>query len=374
MWWLGGLWCLGSDKRSGIVLSTNFSSDLLWIDLDELNAVFFFKASQWFSDMNKPKIIAIAGGKGGVGKTLLTANLAMALAQLGKKTIAIDLDLGGSNLHSCLGLPNKHPGVGDYLIAKYGRLEDFLLPTSVENLQFIPGDGRTPCMANIAFAEKVRLLLAIRWLKADYILLDLSGGSSYNTLDFFALAPQGMLVTTLEYTAIMNMLVFLRNFIFRTLDRDLRNHEGVSDLIQQMRAIPTHQGQATTNQILQRLDQMNPQAGAEARKLLERYCPRVVYNFCLLPEQLQVCRKIDQSAQNLLSMNLQHFSSIFEDRTAREAAFRNVPLLLNYPDSVISQRIGLIAQNLIDHWEAQPDDSATRLIEETRQFHQTLSH
>ena len=54
-------------------------------------------------------IIPIAGGKGGVGKSLIAANLAIVLARLGHKTIGIDLDLGAANLHSCIGLSGSTP-------------------------------------------------------------------------------------------------------------------------------------------------------------------------------------------------------------------------------------------------------------------------
>ena len=65
-----------------------------------------------------PVIIPIAGGKGGVGKSLLTANLAIALSRMGRRTIAVDLDLGGANLHHFLGVANKYPGIGDFLVAR----------------------------------------------------------------------------------------------------------------------------------------------------------------------------------------------------------------------------------------------------------------
>ena len=105
-----------------------------------------------------PVIIPIASGKGGVGKSVFTANLAMALAKLGHATIAIDLDLGGSNLYSFLGLPNDYPGIGDYLKARYGELEAMLVQTNMANLKFLPGDVRSPLMANIPYAQKTRLI------------------------------------------------------------------------------------------------------------------------------------------------------------------------------------------------------------------------
>ena len=96
-------------------------------------------------------IIPIAAGKGGVGKSFLTASLGIALAQQGHRTIAVDMDLGGSNLHSFLGLPNRYPGIGDYLQAKSGSLESLQVATGIDNLTFLPGDGKTPFMANIQY-------------------------------------------------------------------------------------------------------------------------------------------------------------------------------------------------------------------------------
>jgi flagellar biosynthesis protein FlhG len=56
-------------------------------------------------------VIPIGSGKGGVGKTIFTANLGIMLAKEGKRTVLIDLDLGGSNLHTCLGVKNRYAGL-----------------------------------------------------------------------------------------------------------------------------------------------------------------------------------------------------------------------------------------------------------------------
>ena len=61
------------------------------------------------------QIIPIASGKGGVGKSLLSANLAVTLGQLGKKVILADLDLGASNLHLAIGQTAPKIGVGTFL-------------------------------------------------------------------------------------------------------------------------------------------------------------------------------------------------------------------------------------------------------------------
>ncbi|MCK5736715.1 MAG: P-loop NTPase, partial [Spirochaetaceae bacterium] len=61
------------------------------------------------------KIIPIAGGKGGVGKSVIAVNLALSMSMFGKKTVLVDLDLGGSNLHTMLGLRNSNPGMGNFV-------------------------------------------------------------------------------------------------------------------------------------------------------------------------------------------------------------------------------------------------------------------
>jgi len=174
---------------------------------------------------HRPVIIPVASGKGGVGKSFITANLAIALAERGKQVIVIDLDLGGCNLHSFLGLPNRFPGIGDFLQVDGLVLPDLLVPTGITNLMFLPGDGKIPLLANIPFVQKVKLMNEIRKLPADYIFLDLGAGASYNTLDFYGISQFGILVIKPEYTSLMNMLTFLKNYLFRSVFQALSDDE-----------------------------------------------------------------------------------------------------------------------------------------------------
>ena len=86
------------------------------------------------------QIIPVAGGKGGVGKSLIAANLAIALAQAGKKTYLIDMDLGASNLHLILGEYGAKKGIGTFL-SKASKFDEIITKTQYENLflyQVIP--------------------------------------------------------------------------------------------------------------------------------------------------------------------------------------------------------------------------------------------
>ena len=131
------------------------------------------------------QIWAIAGGKGGVGKSLVTANVSICLALMGYKVSSVDLDLGGANLHTCLGVPIPEKTLSDYLSKKVRNFSDLLNETPIENLSLISGAQDDLGIANLRHMQKTRLISKLRDIDSDYVLMDLGAGTSFNTLDFF---------------------------------------------------------------------------------------------------------------------------------------------------------------------------------------------
>ena len=131
------------------------------------------------------QIWAIGGGKGGVGKSLVTANVSICLALMGHKVVTIDLDLGGANLHTCLGVPIPEKTLSDYISKKVSNLNEILTQTAIPNLSIISGAQDEVGVANLKSLQKAKILRRLRELKADYIILDLGAGTTFNTLDFF---------------------------------------------------------------------------------------------------------------------------------------------------------------------------------------------
>jgi flagellar biosynthesis protein FlhG len=127
-------------------------------------------------------IIPIASGEGGVGKSFLTANIGVVLAEMGHTTVVLDMIWEGPACIFFWGFPIGFPG--SVIFSKHA---DLLVSTETPNLMFLPGDGLSPFMANIPYAQKIPLISHIVRRPAVYILLDLGAGRSCNTLDFFRL-------------------------------------------------------------------------------------------------------------------------------------------------------------------------------------------
>jgi flagellar biosynthesis protein FlhG len=319
----------------------------------------------------KPVIIPIASGKGGVGKTFLTANLAIALGEMGHNTIVIDMDLGGSNLHSYLGLSNRYPGLGDFLKARTAELEELLVSTEMSNLQFLPGDGRTPFMANISYAQKMRLISNIKKLPSEYILLDLGAGTSFNTLDFFRISSPGVLITTPEYQSIMNMLTFLKLFLLRAITRAFARNQPVQDLLRTLGKRSLTDEQASLNALQASITTINPEAGAKIAKMCSKYRPRIVFNLGEQPDDIKISEQIDISLENNLSLQADYFGFIFDDPAVRRSIKKRTPLLLYDWESVAARAIVRVAERIVKFWDRPVKNSARLLLNQTRKLYES---
>jgi flagellar biosynthesis protein FlhG len=314
-------------------------------------------------------IIPVAGGKGGVGKSLFTANLGIALAELGHAVIVADLDLGGSNLHSFLGLANDAPGIGDFLIARRGDLQDLLVPTATAGLRFLPGDGRTPLMASITHAQKSRLLRELRKLPARYLLLDLGAGSSLHTLDLFLMAPRGLVVTVPEMPAMMNAMAFLKNAVFRMISSEIGRREPLKKMVEASRSRPLEEQNLTMAELIGQIARVDAAAGSRLQQLCRQLTPRLIFNLGEEPDDLAVFAKMERSLRERLQLQTECFGFIYADPTARQAIRKGQPLLNWRRDSLAAQGIERIADRLVRLWDEPLPDSLERLLRDTRQHY-----
>lgn len=164
-------------------------------------------------------IIAVGGGKGGVGKSFISSSIAIFLSQLGYDTLAIDLDLGGANLHTSLGMPLSEKGINEMILNPDLQIPDVLQSTHWPKLKLLSGSSEALDTANIDESQRSRIMSAIFRHKCDYTILDLSAGSHHATLDFFLMAKYKVVVFTPEPSSIENAYRFLKAGFFRKLRR-----------------------------------------------------------------------------------------------------------------------------------------------------------
>ncbi|MBC7396355.1 MAG: P-loop NTPase, partial [Bdellovibrionales bacterium] len=223
------------------------------------------------------QIWAIGGGKGGVGKSLISSSLAFALAKHGLDTIVIDLDLGGANLHTVLGQAPPQRCLSDFLNGSVVELADCVVPTQFANLRMIAGAKDDLKITQITSEKKLRLLDQIKNLRAQFIILDLGAGTSDYTLEFFNFAHTGIITALPEPTSIENAYRFLKASYYNRLV-EMPQFQSIRGLIEAAMSPSNKLGIQSPQQLLNEVNFQNPALAAELKKAIQGYRPKLVVN------------------------------------------------------------------------------------------------
>ncbi|AEJ60324.1 Cobyrinic acid ac-diamide synthase [Spirochaeta thermophila DSM 6578] len=297
-------------------------------------------------------IFPIASGKGGVGKSLIATNLAIALAQAGKEVVLVDLDLGGSNLHLMLGIPAPR-GIGSFLTTPGLSFQDIVRPTQYERLRFVPGDAEIPGVANLTAGQKKKILSHLRKLHADYLIIDLGAGTHINTLDFFLMSNNGIIVTTPTPTATVNAYLFLKNVIFRLLYLSCkRGSEGYHYLKRLEKEGKAFQ-ELYLPKLAELIKEVDPESYEQFTRSLSSFHPRLILNMLEQPQDTVRAQRLRRSCQQYLGIDIEHLGIIYRDDLQDIALSSKLPILVYKPDSVLSQAVYRIADKLLQIGEEE---------------------
>src|SRR5688500_12837430 len=174
-----------------------------------------------------PRVVAIGGGKGGVGKSLVAANVGLFLATLGKTGILVDGAFGAPNLHIFAGVPRPSRSIAEALAPGGPTLAELAVSTHVPNVKLIGGVYDPPWIANPDHAQVRVIAEQLHQLPADWVVVDLGPGLGAATLELFLEADIGLLVGVPDPTSIELMHRFVRAAFLKRLER-----RGLADLAQ----------------------------------------------------------------------------------------------------------------------------------------------
>lgn len=246
-------------------------------------------------DENKDaRVITVTSGKGGVGKTNFTINLGIALSRYNEVTI-IDADLGLSNIDVVLGLIPKYTLAN--LIKNDVSIKDITLK-GPNGVNIISGGSGVVDLIDLSKNEINRLIDSFLLLNktSDYILIDTGAGLNNSVLSFIEAADEMILIVTPEPTSITDAYAVIKN-------------------------IP------------------------KSNKSIKLVINRVETS----SEGYEVFNKINSATKKFLNVELENLGFIYEDPMVKKSVKEQKPFLLNYPNSIASKGIDLLAYNLINN-------------------------
>ncbi len=300
------------------------------------------------------RIVAVGGGKGGVGKTLVSTNLALAMAEKGQRVLLVDADLGGANAHTVLGIAPPLVTLSDVVERKLS-LADVAVATPFPNLRFISGALDDIAAANPNHTAKMRLLRQLSQVEADVVILDLGAGTSFNTLDFFLIAHTGILVVLPEPTSVENAYRFLKAAFFRRL-AVVEKAFGIKDLVDEARAQRNKLNIHTPADLLRAIEKRNPDVGRQVNEQMARFVPKLVLNQARKTEtedDAHVAYDMASACRRFLGLQLEVLAVLPEDDAVRRAVRVRQPLRSVAPDSAIKHALDELAEKVL----ARPNES-----------------
>ena len=288
------------------------------------------------------RIIAVGGGKGGAGKSFLAANLALGVAERGNRVLLLDADLGGANLHTILGQPRPEKSLADFMTQDMD-LDSLAIDTSYENLRLISGVLDD---INLAYQDpKVRskLLHHLVKLDADFVVIDLGGGTSLTTLDFFLMADHGIVVTHPEPTSVENVYRFLKAAYFRRLSRVASLYD-IGDLVIDAQKHKNDLGIYTPADLLRELRRRDLEIYQEIEEVMASFRPELVVNEVRAEEEADKSFPEDMASacRRFFGVPLHLLGQIPHDPHVHKSIRARKPLLHYAPDCPATLAILLI--------------------------------
>ncbi|MGB9731692.1 MULTISPECIES: P-loop NTPase [Calditerrivibrio] len=275
------------------------------------------------------EIIAVASGKGGVGKSFFSANLAMSMKKLDDAILLVDGDLGGANLHSFVGLKAQGKGIYNFLKENF-RIEDVILQTPAQ-VDFIGGSSDILGMAHINNFEKLKILNHLKRANYRYVVMDLGAGTSYNMIDFFNFSDKKVLIMNSEPTSIENSYGFLKIALYRKIERHLFKDPRLENICSKLRS--RSMNYQRVDDILEELDRIDSKISEDVLEIVRGYKVGLVLNMLKFKKELNIFYGFENVSKKYLRISVEKLGFLPYDLYVSESLKKLEPYYFNTTDS-----------------------------------------
>jgi flagellar biosynthesis protein FlhG len=291
-------------------------------------------------------IWTIGGGKGGSGKSFITANIGICLAKLGDRVVLVDADLGGANLHTFLGISPPAFSLSDFIKKRVSHLREVLIPTAIPNLHLLTGAQDLLNAADSKNVQKKKLIRSIQSLDSNTILVDLGAGNSLSVLDFFLMSDGGILVVNPEPTSIENTYRFLKSAFYRRLKQSVSS-SSVKGLIDDAMDRKNEMGIQIPHDLINAVKRVDE---GEAHRMIEEtktFRPNLILNQVRSKKDIEIGFSIRSACLKYFGIHLHYLGYVVYDQDVSNSIRRRRPLVLENPRSRAAQCVMEIASKLV---------------------------
>ncbi|HET7500749.1 MAG TPA: helix-turn-helix domain-containing protein [Kofleriaceae bacterium] len=315
-------------------------------------------------------MVAIAGGKGGVGKSLVAANVGIFLATLGKRVILVDAAFGAANLHIFAGVPRPSRTLSEALAEGGPRLAELAVATHVPGVKLIGGVYDPPGVAEPGPAQIEAIASQLHELPVDWVVVDLGPGMGSPTLELFLAADVQVIVAVPDPTSIELMHRFTKAVFLRSLER-----RGLARLAaataQAAARDPRHfeGGAPSALDVYLGAVQARVAEVDALRDAILSFSPHLVINSARSKSDMELGRAVASAARRRLGTPIRYLGHLEYDEAVWASTRRRRPLLIEHPETRIAKCFERVARGIMavrppaTDGDVLPSDSHYELLE-----------
>jgi len=299
-------------------------------------------------DTTRPRIIAVAGGKGGVGKSLLAANVGIYLATIGKRVVLVDAALGSANLHTFVGEVRPQRTIAELLGNDDVDLEAIAEPTPIPGVRLIAGERDPSWIAHPRVGQIKRLAELLPQLEADVVVIDLPSGTNALLLELFLIADIKVSVVVPEPTSVELCYRLIRAAFIRELKRSgLSEAAKISAAEQQ----EFESGIPSALDIYFRAMDRDPVVAQSLRETMQSFRPNLIVNCARSKSDMELGKSMAGAARRRMGLPIGSLGHVEYDEAVWVALRRKRPLIVEHPESRVAKCIEKLSRKMIGYNE-----------------------
>jgi flagellar biosynthesis protein FlhG len=293
----------------------------------------------------RPSIWALAGGKGGVGRTLLAANLGIQIARAGRRVVLVDLDLQGCNLQLSLGYQRLPRSLGDLASGKVALLSELACETPIPHLRVIGGLQRGELRDDpVAFVRQIAEQFGT--LSADHIIVDCGSGRLPATVAAFSESTLGILVGTPEPAAIEAVYLFTEAHLRWCMVRALTG-ESMGSIEARFREAGIDPARTSFRTFMTRLAKIDPAARDAIAAVVRRTQLQLLLNQVRGEADEEVSASLASGFRKCFGLNLHFAGAVEHDLSVLMAVQKRRSLSQQYPNAASTKGMARAATRLL---------------------------
>lgn len=298
-----------------------------------------------------PRIVAIASGKGGVGKSLIAANVGIFLATLGKRVVLVDAAFGAANLHIFAGVARPLRTLHETFTQAAVPLRDLAVASHVPGMRLVASVFDPPSAAEPSPEQVASMAAKLRELPADWVVVDLPPGTGRAALELFLQADIGVIAAVPDPTSIELLHRFLRAAFLHRL-RQL----GLGHWIRGDAAAAQLEGGAESALDIYRRAMQEGSAELPAlRAAILGFAPYLVINSVRSKSDMEMGRAVTSAARRRLGVPLHYLGHLEYDEAVWASTRRRRPVLVEHPETRIAKCFERVTRALIATRPSDPE-------------------